>query len=212
MNTQSIMRMRDWDVSNVVKGGFGMPGRNPMPGDIYQHFKGNKYQVTAIAYDAVTDEKCVVYQALYGEYKSFVRRFDEFISEVDRDKYPDSAYVYRFSFPGDPMQTELAIEESVAEKTEEVNNSRPEHEMRELKHPEDEGEVDPDLLAFLEAETTREKIEVLERARERVTESLLCAIEASLDISYEDEKLDERIYYVENYLRTRERYEGTRLR
>lgn len=189
-----------------------MPGRNPMPGDIYQHFKGNKYQVTAIAYDAVTDEKCVVYQALYGEYKSFVRRFDEFISEVDRDKYPDSAYVYRFSFPGDPMQTELAIEESVAEKTEEVNNSRPEHEMRELKHPEDEGEVDPDLLAFLEAETTREKIEVLERARERVTESLLCAIEASLDISYEDEKLDERIYYVENYLRTRERYEGTRLR
>ena len=33
-----------------------MPGRDPRPGDIYQHFKGNKYQVTAIAVDAGTLE------------------------------------------------------------------------------------------------------------------------------------------------------------
>ena len=88
----------------------------------------------------------------------------------------------------------------------------PQHEMRELVSPEDEGEVNPDLLAFLEAETTKEKLEVLVRAHDRITESLLCAVEASLDISYEEDGLEERIYYIENYLRTRERYEGTRLR
>jgi len=193
-----------------------MPGRNPMPGDIYQHFKGNRYQVTAIAYDADTDEKCVVYQALYGDYKIYVRKFDEFVSEVDQAKYPESQYKYRFTFPGEPMQTADEVTEGMKETAQEARKEteavQPKHEMRELKSPEDEGEVNPDLLAFLEAETTKEKIEVLESARERATESLLSAIEASLDISYEEESLEERIYYIGNYLRTRERYEGTRLR
>lgn len=209
-----------------------MPGREPRPGDIYQHFKGNKYQVTAIAYDAETEEKCVVYQALYGEFKTFVRKYDEFISEVDREKYPQVNCRYRFSSleemasmedfaSSDELKNAVKKEqeaESAGDKKENVETEMqmsepmPGYEMRELKHPEDEGEVNPDLLAFLEAETTREKIEVLDRIKERITESLLCAIEASMDISYEDENLEERVYYIKNYLRTRERYEGTRLR
>lgn len=176
-----------------------MPGREPRQGDIYQHFKGNQYQVTAIAYDAETEEKCVVYQALYGEFKTFIRKYDEFISEVDREKYPQVSCRYRFSSP-DELENEIKAEPA------------PGYEMRELKHPEDEGEINPDLLAFLEAETTREKLEVLDRIQGRITESILCAIEASMDISYEDENLEERVYYIKNYLRTRERYEGTRLR
>ena len=206
-----------------------MPGREPRQGDIYQHFKGNKYQVTAIAIDVETEEKCVVYQALYGEFKTFVRKYDDFISEVDREKYPQVRYRYRFS----SMDEIASIEETASQGgnsldggavsagnkedcviTEEPkkNESTPGYEMRELKHPEDEGEINPDLLAFLEAETTREKIEVLDRIKERVTESILCAMEASMDISYEDESIEERIYYIKNYLKTRERYEGTRLR
>lgn len=199
-----------------------MPGREPRQGDIYQHFKGNKYQVTAIAYDAETEEKCVVYQALYGEFKTFVRKYDEFISEVDREKYPQVSCRYRFSSP-DELENEVKAEQKAeidgkkenqagAEMTMRKNEPAPGYEMRELKHPEDEGEINPDLLAFLEAETTREKIEVLDRIRERITESILCAIEASMDISYEDDNLEERVYYIKNYLRTRERYEGTRLR
>lgn len=199
-----------------------MPGREPRPGDMYQHFKGNKYQVTAIAYDAETEEKCVVYQALYGEFKTFVRKYDEFISEVDREKYPQVSCRYRFSSP-DELENEIKAEQEAepdrdkadsaeAEATMQKSEPASGHEMRELKHPEDEGEINPDLLAFLEAETTREKIEVLDRIQERITESILCAIEASMDISYEDENLEERVYYIKNYLRTRERYEGTRLR
>jgi len=200
-----------------------MPGREPRQGDIYQHFKGNKYQVTAIAYDAETEEKCVVYQALYGEFKTFIRKYDEFISEVDREKYPQVSCRYRFSsieeitsseesdLP-EEMSDKNVIEREGAEPENAENKSAPGYEMRELKHPEDEGEINPDLLAFLEAETTREKIEVLDRIKERITESILCAIEASMDISYEDNNLEERVYYIKNYLRTKERYEGTRLR
>jgi len=200
-----------------------MPGREPRQGDIYQHFKGNKYQVTAIAYDAETEEKCVVYQALYGEFKTFIRKYDEFISEVDREKYPQVSCRYRFSsieeitsseesdLP-EEMSDKNVIEREGAEPENAENKSAPGYEMRELKHPEDEGEINPDLLAFLEAETTREKIEVLDRIKERITEGILCAIEASMDISYEDNNLEERVYYIKNYLRTKERYEGTRLR
>lgn len=200
-----------------------MPGREPRQGDIYQHFKGNKYQVTAIAYDAETEEKCVVYQALYGEFKTFIRKYDEFISEVDREKYPQVSCRYRFSsieeitsseesdLP-EEMSDKNVIEREGAEPENAENESAPGYEMRELKHPEDEGEINPDLLAFLEAETTREKIEVLDRIKERITEGILCAIEASMDISYEDNNLEERVYYIKNYLRTKERYEGTRLR
>lgn len=205
-----------------------MPGRDPRPGDIYQHFKGNKYQVTAIAVDAETLEKCVVYQALYGEFTTYVRKYAEFVSEVDKEKYPQVSYKYRFSSMEELASSEaFAPEVSGKETANELPNEgagtvtksgeaqateQPGYDMRELKSPEDEGEVNPDLLAFLEAETTREKIEVLERIKERITESILCAIEASMDISYEDENLEERVYYIQNYLRTRERYEGTRLR
>ena len=200
-----------------------MPGRNPRPGDIYQHFKGNKYQVTAIAVDAETQEKCVVYQALYGEFITYVRKYAAFVSEVDKNKYPQVGYRYRFSSLEElaflkesksmaACEPQDKAEENIdeTEKAETVTTTG--YDMRELKSPEDEGEVNPDLLAFLEAETTREKIEVLERIKERITESILCAIEASMDISYEDENLEERVYYIQNYLRTRERYEGTRLR
>lgn len=191
-----------------------MPGRNPRAGDIYQHFKGNKYQVTAIAIDAETMEKCVVYQALYGEFTVYVRKYAEFISEVDKEKYPQVNCKYRYSSVEELVELEeVTVQEEITPAEPIVKNEPvPGYEMRELKHPEDEGEINPDLLAFLEAETTREKIEVLDQIQERITESILCAIEASMDISYEDESLEERIYYIKNYLRTRERYEGARLR
>ena len=65
-------------------------------GEIYRHFKGNQYEVKAIATHSETGEKMVVYQALYGDNEMFVRPYDSFISMVDRDKYPDVQQDYRF--------------------------------------------------------------------------------------------------------------------
>ena len=39
----------------------------------YRHFKGGEYQVVDIAYHSETCEEMVVYRALYGECKLWVR-------------------------------------------------------------------------------------------------------------------------------------------
>ena len=61
---------------------------------IYRHFKGNN--VLWVAMHTETQEKMVVYQALYGDYKYFVRPYEMFVSKVDHDKYPDVKQEYRF--------------------------------------------------------------------------------------------------------------------
>ena len=63
---------------------------------IYKHFKGNFYIVEDIGYDSETEEKIVVYRALYGDRKLWCRPYDMFLSEVDHEKYPDVTQKYRF--------------------------------------------------------------------------------------------------------------------
>ena len=65
---------------------------------VYRHFKGKEYQVFDIAEHTETREKLVVYRALYGEFKTFVRPMDMFFSEVDREKYPEVEAKYRFEY------------------------------------------------------------------------------------------------------------------
>lgn len=65
-------------------------------GKKYRHFKGNCYYVTGIAIHSETQEKYIVYKALYGDELLYVRPYDMFASEVDKDKYPEASQRYRF--------------------------------------------------------------------------------------------------------------------
>ena len=70
----------------------------PSPG-YYRHFKGHHYYLVDIAFHSETLEPMVVYRALYGERKLWVRPLSMWSETVDRDGYhgprftpvPDSA-------------------------------------------------------------------------------------------------------------------------
>ena len=63
---------------------------------IYRHFKGNLYLVEDIAIGSEDDKEYVIYRALYGENKLYVREKEMFLSEVDKNKYPNCKQKYRF--------------------------------------------------------------------------------------------------------------------
>ena len=51
----------------------------------YRHFKGNEYEVLAVANHSETMEKMVVYKALYGEGEIWVRPLSMWDEEITRD-------------------------------------------------------------------------------------------------------------------------------
>ena len=63
---------------------------------VYRHFKGNLYVVEDIAYHSETQEKMVLYRALYGDGDLWVRPYEMFLEEVDHEKYPNVKQQYRF--------------------------------------------------------------------------------------------------------------------
>ena len=63
---------------------------------VYRHFKGDYYLVEDVARDSETDEEYVVYRKLYGDGGLWIRPKVMFLSEVDREKYPDCPQKYRF--------------------------------------------------------------------------------------------------------------------
>lgn len=58
----------------------------------YRHFKGNEYEVIGFAIHSETNEKMVIYKALYGDYETFVRPYDMFKEIIERD----GKKLYRF--------------------------------------------------------------------------------------------------------------------
>ena len=110
----------------------------PRPGEFYRHFKNRLYQIIAVAYDAETEQQAVVYQALYGDYRVWVRPLENFLSRTDREKYPEASQEWRFERvqPAEaaPAVSEKAVTPAVKESPAQAVSS-PEGPAQEASGP-----------------------------------------------------------------------------
>ena len=60
----------------------------------YRHFKGNEYEVIAIARHSETLEEMVVYRALYGEGGFWVRPLSMWTEMVEHDGKTERRFTY----------------------------------------------------------------------------------------------------------------------
>lgn len=170
--------------------------REIRPGQFYRHFKNKLYQIIAVAEHSESGEKMVVYQALYGDFRIYVRPYEMFVSETDHEKYPEVTQKYRFELINFPVSGNTDTDIVNQEETVEV----------------EEGHIDPDLLGFLELETYEEKLEMFRDMKKKMNDHLLDSIAASLDIVVEEAPLEQRYQEVLNCLETMEHFECNRFR
>ena len=191
----------------------------PQAGEIYQHFKGKLYRIVTLATHTETGEQLVIYQALYGEFQVFARPLSMFLEKVDAKKYPDAAGKDRFMRI--PM-AEAAVPQPAAAPSENPiepqpaaapseNPIEPQSAAAPSENPV-EPQPDPGLLAFLDADSYEEKLEVFASLEGRVDLHMLNAIAASLDLELSEGSLEEQYDTLKNCLMTLERYECNRLR
>lgn len=200
--------------------------RTPKPGELYRHFKNKLYQIITVAQHSETGEKLVIYQALYGDFKTYARPLDMFVSEVDHQKYPDAGQVYRF----EKVEPEQKAESE--QKTESEQKVEPEQkavtqqkdgcgntdsyagsQAISQENNDNAEQINPGLLEFLDAETFDEKYNVLVSMRDNIDDKLIDDIAVVMDVVIPEGKLMDRYDDLKNTIRTRQRYEfSNRLR
>ena len=206
--------------------------RTPRPQEIYRHFKGRLYQVLTLARHSETGEMLVVYQALYGGYAVFARPLSMFCSEVDAVKYPGAMQKERFQlwkgseealslFAGESPVT--GNRETRAKQTEEDRQTRAKQSdgmFSQKEKPaepsvqaaEEEVQLDPRLLRFLDANRMEEKMEILDSMQGDVTDEMIDIMAISLDTEIVSGEASERIAALRETIQMRLRFESSRLR
>ena len=192
----------------------------PQAGEIYQHFKGKLYRIVTLATHTETGEQLVIYQALYGEFQVFARPLSMFLEKMDAKKYPDAAGKDRFMRI--PMAEAAAVPQPVPAPSENPVEPRPAAMSSEnpieprpaaaSSESPVEPQPDPGLLAFLDADSYEEKLEVFAALEGKADLHMLNAIAASLDLELSEGSLEEQYDTLKSCLMTLERYECNRLR
>ncbi|MBR6325470.1 MAG: DUF1653 domain-containing protein [Lachnospiraceae bacterium] len=188
----------------------------PKPREIYRHFKGNLYQIVAIAEHSETGEQLVIYQALYGEMKIYARPLEMFTSPVDREKYPDVTQEMRFEkveTAAEPVPVaEVASEEAAADAQSVPSAGESASAVENASAGAADSQPDPKMLEFLDAQSTQERLQVLALLHPRITEQMLQTMAYSCDVELPEGELEAQYQSLQKCLMTKAKYETTRLR
>ena len=185
--------------------------RIPKSGEFYKHFKDKLYQIITVAEHSEDGQKLVIYQALYGDFKTYARPLEMFISEVDHEKYPDVKQKYRFE------KVEFACDEKTLQVTDtvEIMESAEVGSSKTYVVEEDgdmEAAIEPGLLAFLDTDDWDEKYNILVSLRDKMTDKLIDDFAVVMDVLIPEGKVEARYEQLKICVRTRQKYESQHLR
>ncbi len=185
----------------------------PLPQQIYRHFKGNLYRIVTLAKHSETGEELVVYQALYGDYQVYARPLSMFFEKVDSQKYPDALQEYRFELVKELLETP-DTNQSKTEKTKIEKAKLEETKIEETEQAleQEEINIDPLVLEFLDADSYEERLNILAALQHRITDDMINTMAVSIDLEVKEGDTQERYEELKNCLLTLERYECNRLR
>lgn len=187
--------------------------QNPKPFELYRHFKGDTYQVLALAKHSETGETLVIYQGLYGECPIYARPLEMFLEKTDKVKYPDAKQEYRFEqvFAVEKSERAGSAEDGAASTVNGAGDAKkPEFSSDEIT--EAEQQLDPMVLAFLDADSYERKLEILAGLQPRITDEMITTMAVACDVEVPDGTVGERYRGLQNCLITLEKYECNRLR
>lgn len=203
----------------------------PQANQIYRHFKGNLYRVIAVAMHTETEEELVVYQALYGDFKVYACPLSMFMSEVDKEKYPDVTQKMRFE-PVEQMVEAVMVstspqvkmpEERLEEQSNaaivETANEQAESDMTEevsgvqsnVETEEENLGLDPLLEEYLDTDSYREKLNILHGLQHRITEHMLNTMAIVIDFELPEGDIQTKYDALNDCLLTKEKYECNRI-
>lgn len=173
----------------------------PKEFQVYRHFRGKYYQVLAIAKHTETNEKLVIYRALYEPQKVYARSLEMFMSEINRKLYPDIKKRYRFELvTGDDKKPEIKTRVTEQQIT------------QALYEDFDESVIDPELEKFLDEKSYEKKLEMLVGLKNKADEEMLNTIAMSLDLELTKTSTEDKYTEILDCLKTLEKYECNRLR
>ncbi len=181
----------------------------PVPGEFYRHFKHRYYQIVAVAYHSESGEPMVVYQALYGDFRVWVRPLGMFLEEVDRAKYPDADQAYRFEKVEKPGM-------SIAGAVENPNQQEADGGKDPAETPEEPiRPMSPDLLAFFDAMDEKHfdrMLESLAKLASHATQKEIDDICMVLDMHTVGVTIPEQIADIRRHINMLRKFNGERLR
>lgn len=184
----------------------------PVPGEFYRHFKNKLYQIIAVASHTETGEPMVVYQALYGEFKIWVRPLAMFMEEVDHEKYPEVSQKYRFVRVIPKKVPVPGHGEALTAFDSEVSS-----EDGGLRDQDESGEpqMNPYLMEFLDALDSRDydkKLECLAKLSGHAGQKELDDIYMVLDMPVQMGTVEDQLRAVRRQLMLLKKFDGERLR
>lgn len=187
----------------------------PLPGQIYRHFKGNLYRIVTMAEHSETGEKLVIYQALYGDYTVYARPLSMFMEKIDQKNYPEAVSEFRFELQKEviavqPVEVPKKEASADGEEIEEQQYGQREYAVRE--EDQEELNIDPLVLEFLDAGTYRERLNILAALHNRITDGMINTMAVAADVEIKEGDIEDRYHELRTCLLTFEKYECSRLR